>query len=250
MEQVMKLYLAIHHQAKYMHDPDVQSLWRLVKRQIKSFKFKHQYTNLELFVQIFKNEYKYSKQITNKELSYFITFAGTTDERSIQNKINYLISKGVLKPVTPNTFNIHIEQGVKTDPLKDRLWYMVNENLKKDFEKHVIAKYMVKTDKKGNCRLEIEKATKLYLAINQKGKYMQDPSIQLLLNVLKRRIKEFKAKHQHTDLELFSIMFKHEYQDREQVTSRELYYFTTFVEGITDEGHVQNSISYLISKGY
>lgn len=63
--------------------------------------------SMEFFIQSFIEQYGEWTQVSYKELAGLAVQAhGVSDKRSIQNRVNYLIGKGILKESVPNIYNI------------------------------------------------------------------------------------------------------------------------------------------------
>ena len=64
-------------------------------------------TPMDMFLESFTKEYGEWSQVSYNELSHLaVQVHGISDKRSIQNRINYLLGKGVIKEFSPNVYNV------------------------------------------------------------------------------------------------------------------------------------------------
>ena len=62
---------------------------------------------MDIFLKAFLEEYGEWSQVSYNELSHLaVQIHGVSDKRSIQNRINYLIGKGVITEFSPNVYNV------------------------------------------------------------------------------------------------------------------------------------------------
>ena len=124
--------------------------------------------------------------------------------------------------------------------------YRINETIKKDYAD------FIKQSEGKRPGIELEKAIKMYLALNEYGNYESDLEVKFLIsrikdNAVTRTQKSFSG--HNGDMDLFAKAFIKEYSDRKEVTRTELSYFASFTQGVTDHRSIQGRINYLIGSG-
>ena len=66
-------------------------------------------SSMDMFANLFKETYQNNLQVSRGEIAMLASLKqGISDQRAIQNRINFLIAHEVLEPCAPNIFNIKI----------------------------------------------------------------------------------------------------------------------------------------------
>lgn len=139
--KAMKVYLTLQGNDVYQDDPDVLELMdkvvekflhthlskvdnddSLSKDEIKKLKkllksdeskmerpSQNRNTSMDMFANFFKETYQNNLKVSRGEIAMLASLKqGISDQRAIQNRINFLIAHEVLEPCAPNIFNIKI----------------------------------------------------------------------------------------------------------------------------------------------
>jgi len=70
---------------------------------------------MDSFVSAFQEEYGDFKQVSSRELQKLVMrMHGVTDKRSIQNRVDYFVASGYIRPFAPNVYDI-LGQGTIVD---------------------------------------------------------------------------------------------------------------------------------------
>ena len=161
--------------------------------------------------------------------------------------------------------------------MKKIIGYSVDEALKKRYDEFIIEEFGFK---KNRCGSEIEKAMKLYMAIQGDEEYQDDPDVIDLIDKVKEKSKtniksksknntmeelierkleekfaqfekkirrrESSKKHGHAE---FKKQFQMAFNEHHQVSRRDLEHFIMNHADIVDKRSVQSRIQYLLSHG-
>ena len=114
LEKAMKLYLALKGDVVFRDDPEVKCMIEKLQGAACTHTedgFRPKRGDMDMFAATFKQEYGDRTEVSRSELSYFASLVhGVTDNRSISNRITYLVSMGILEPYAPNVFSVKKEE--------------------------------------------------------------------------------------------------------------------------------------------
>jgi hypothetical protein len=89
---------------------EMQETLKELKEQLeKQSKPAKRNTDMDMFVQLFKEKYGHDHQVSINDISKLIVKThGVMDKRSIQNRVDYLMSSGFIESFAPNVFNVKL----------------------------------------------------------------------------------------------------------------------------------------------